>query len=175
MPAAAWAPATPLVWEIPGKAKPKERPRFVLERGKSPYTADATKSYERVVGEYTRKALVESRTPWPINIALTLCVVFYIVPAKNMSKSNRALAFDGVTTPHPDLDNLAKAVLDGMNGVLYIDDKQVNFLMLCKLFAREAKTVVSAAPTYKGQLCQGMVGNFVRETLPNRPVMMKWA
>jgi len=36
-----------------------------------------------------------------------------------------------------DLDNLSKAVLDAMNGIVYEDDKQVVDLKLVKLYSKE--------------------------------------
>ena len=37
----------------------------------------------------------------------------------------------------PDLDNVAKFALDGMNELVYQDDKQVAKLVACKLFDSE--------------------------------------
>lgn len=44
--------------------------------------------------------------------------------------------------PIPDVDNLAKSILDGMNGVLFEDDKQVIRLEAEKRFSDEDRIVV---------------------------------
>jgi Holliday junction resolvase RusA-like endonuclease len=51
----------------------------------------------------------------------------------------------GLTLPTvaPDLDNLAKAVLDGCNGVVFEDDKQVVTLCLTKRYAQAGRVAVS--------------------------------
>jgi FKBP12-rapamycin complex-associated protein len=43
----------------------------------------------------------------------------------------------------PDLDNLAKAVLDGCNGVVFEDDRQVVKLCLTKRYAQAGRVAVS--------------------------------
>ena len=49
----------------------------------------------------------------------------------------------------PDLNNMVKFVLDGMNELVYQDDKQVAELVACKLFDSEddcnGRTVVKVA------------------------------
>jgi Holliday junction resolvase RusA-like endonuclease len=37
-------------------------------------------------------------------------------------------------TKKPDLDNLAKSVLDGLNGVVYLDDSQLVSLHITKVY-----------------------------------------
>jgi Holliday junction resolvase RusA-like endonuclease len=38
-------------------------------------------------------------------------------------------------TKKPDIDNIVKAILDGMNGIVYVDDKQVVDLNLTKVYS----------------------------------------
>ena len=42
-------------------------------------------------------------------------------------------------TIKPDIDNVAKAVLDGLNGIAFEDDKQVINLRIAKAYANEAR------------------------------------
>lgn len=63
---------------------------------------------------------------------------------KSFSKSKRELALNhGIfPTRKPDLDNVLKAVMDALNGVLYEDDKQVCSVRVTKYYAeREGLTV----------------------------------
>ena len=45
-------------------------------------------------------------------------------------------------TKRPDIDNLAKAILDGLNGIAYTDDNQVAELEIQKLYSDKARTEV---------------------------------
>lgn len=45
-------------------------------------------------------------------------------------------------TVKPDLDKLARALLDALTGVAYVDDSQVVQLQLWKLYGAEARTTV---------------------------------
>jgi Holliday junction resolvase RusA-like endonuclease len=59
------------------------------------------------------------------------------------SKTKRQAALDGDVYPsRPDVDNIAKTVLDGMNGVVYEDDAQVTHLKVNKKYAQEGSVTV---------------------------------
>lgn len=45
-------------------------------------------------------------------------------------------------TKKPDADNIAKAVLDGLNGVAFVDDSQVVALMVKKTYGLTPKVKV---------------------------------
>jgi Holliday junction resolvase RusA-like endonuclease len=49
---------------------------------------------------------------------------------------------DAPTLPRCDLDNMAKAVLDSLNGVAWDDDAQVRRLVVEKSYATEGRTTV---------------------------------
>ena len=61
---------------------------------------------------------------------------YYGIP-KSMSKSNREKVYHGKLRPtkKPDLDNIAKIVLDSLNGLAYKDDSQVVSLKIEKYYA----------------------------------------
>ena len=42
----------------------------------------------------------------------------------------------------PDCDNLAKSILDALNGLAYKDDKQITYLSIEKLYGEENKIEV---------------------------------
>ena len=56
-----------------------------------------------------------------------------------MSKSNREKVYHGKLRPtkKPDLDNIAKIVLDSLNGLAYKDDSQVVSLRIDKFYAEK--------------------------------------
>ena len=86
---------------IPGRPRPKQRPR--LGRGGNVYTPRATKEYERLVGWSAVQAGVKS-----IEGSVGIEAVFYFKNRKT-----------------PDLDNCVKALLDGLEGIAYKNDRQV--------------------------------------------------
>lgn len=59
---------------------------------------------------------------------------FYKIP-KSWTKAKKQAAMDGDITPgKPDVDNIAKIVMDSLNKLAYLDDKQVNFLSVRKQY-----------------------------------------
>ena len=96
-----------LTFEIPGPPVPKGRPR-VTRRGT--FTPQKTKDYEKAVGEAAMVAVKEQRLShgWPIDAAYEVSCEFWFT---------KRPACDG--------DNILKAVQDGLEKVLYENDKQV--------------------------------------------------
>lgn len=93
-----------LVIKIPSDPVPKERPR-ISAWGPS-YTPTRTKAYQRLVGQCAA-AVVAAHRGWPTNGWYRVELVFCREHARG------------------DLDNVAKSVLDGMNGVVWCDDSRV--------------------------------------------------
>lgn len=94
---------------IPGRPVPKGRPRLGV-RGRKAYiyTPPATREYEKLVG-WVAKCSGCRPTEGPVSVSL---VVF--------------------CRGKMDVDNVAKSVLDGLNGVAYEDDDQVVELLVRK-------------------------------------------
>ena len=64
-------------------------------------------------------------------------------PPASWTKKRRLAALLGQELPKkPDLDNVAKVVLDALNGVVYQDDVQVWRLVVNKLYAGAASLQV---------------------------------
>jgi len=98
-----------MTFSIPGKPQPKQRAR----KGANGrwYTPEATQKYERLVGAC---ALVRSKM-WRIDARYTVTIHVF-APDKRRR----------------DLDNVAKSILDGLNGILWADDAQVDGLMVVR-------------------------------------------
>lgn len=112
-----------------GQPTGKGRPRFT-KTGHT-YTPQATKDYESLV----RYTFVSS---YPRGIALedavsASIVAYYGIP-KSYSKKKRQACLNGeiAVQNKPDCDNIAKIILDSLNGYAYIDDKQVIALRVIK-------------------------------------------
>lgn len=125
---------------IPGAPQGKERPRFNRNTGRT-YTPAKTRDYEKLV-EWAYKCEAHGvRFTGPISANI---VAVYPVP-HSWSKRQQAKATSGQQLPlvKPDLDNVAKAVLDALNGLAYRDDAQVTFLSICKRYGERPCVVVS--------------------------------
>lgn len=99
---------------IDGLPQAKERPRFAKGRV---YTPQKTASYEK----YVKFLFIQHYGKPVLSVALKVeNTAFYLIP-KSTSKKNRALMLndDIKPTKKPDLDNIAKMVLDSLNGVAY--------------------------------------------------------
>lgn len=102
----------------------KARPRFDSRHGVT-YTPTATRNYEGQLALMARKAL--GKRP-KLKGELTVTMGFNYAAPKSWTKKQMAeLAAAGALpkTTKPDVDNLVKAVLDALNGVVYEDDAAV--------------------------------------------------
>lgn len=101
---------------IEGKPQPKGRPRF--SKSGHAYTPTATRQWE---GYLRDLYALHFREPLEGNLEVDL--TFY-------------------TTSRADLDNLAKAVLDAGNGIIFKDDIQVKKLHIEKINSKEEYTIL---------------------------------
>ena len=125
-------------FEIPGEPYGKGRPRFT--RSGQIYTPKKTRDYEKMVQhEYlvqTGGKLYDG--PIVANIYATCAV------PKSDTKKNRGLKLAGhiLPTKTPDCDNIAKTILDALNGIAYKDDSQIIQLHVYKKYGETGKTEV---------------------------------
>jgi crossover junction endodeoxyribonuclease RusA len=101
---------------VPGKPQAKQRPR--IGRNGHVYTPKETVAYEKLVGESWLAAgggLVPKGT--------AVEVVVHVYGDRVEIEVNEAEGLKA--TARADLDNIAKSVLDGLNGVAWDDDRQV--------------------------------------------------
>ena len=120
---------------IPIEPVPKARPRFT-RFGKA-YTPQKTHDFERKVAEFYKQAT--NGFKFEKSQALRVNLVFGMPIPKSTSKKRAKYMADGIIkhTKKPDVDNLAKAVLDGLNGVAWEDDSQIERLSVMKEYATE--------------------------------------
>lgn len=112
-------------FDVFGKVKGKGRPRFT--RGGRPYTPKATRDYERAIREAYENAT--GRPPEPFSGPIAVCIKTY----RQLPKSTPKSVTSEPDTHKPDADNVAKIVLDALNGVAWEDDAQVVRLTAYKL------------------------------------------
>lgn len=108
---------------VEGDPQGKARPRFSQKSG-TVYTPTKTVRYERLI----RKAFLDAggnAVPSDCYVGITVDAYFQI--PKSYTKGKRLACEHNINRPDkkPDIDNILKIVLDGLNGVAYADDKQV--------------------------------------------------
>jgi Holliday junction resolvase RusA-like endonuclease len=119
--------------------KPKERPRATIIGGHARiFTPKTTEAYEDAI----RAAWIRANGEKPEEGPLRARIYFGLPIPKSETKANKLLMLHRKKFPtkKPDLDNLAKAVLDALNGVAYKDDCQI-VTMLSKKSYSEAPHV----------------------------------
>lgn len=123
--------------EIPGRPQGKGRPRLSKY---GTYTPEKTKEYEELVKFcYRNKYNVDTR---PTANPLKAKIKAYFKIPKSLYKTERNKLI-GQPYPHkPDTDNIAKIILDSLNGLAYIDDNQVVFLEVEKWYTEEEEKVI---------------------------------
>lgn len=118
---------------VPGEPKGKARPRFRMARGYvRAYTPPETVAYEEKVRKAFREAYSGPESAGPMGVSIT---AEYSIPKRAGTARRRAME-SGELRPgkKPDADNVAKAVLDALNGEAWKDDRQVAELQVSKFY-----------------------------------------
>ena len=107
------------------RPKPKKRPMWVKGRAVTPKD---TRDYEELIG-YLAMAQMKGKPKFGNELPIKLTVVFSFEVPNSWSKDKKEQALAGKIYPVganiPDTDNLLKSLLDGLNGVVYVDDKTI--------------------------------------------------
>lgn len=125
---------------VPGKPVGKQRPRFSRTfTGIRTYTPRKTQEYENLVRISYRAVSKEK-----LKGAISATIYGYFEPPKSISKKQREQMLKGDISyiKKIDSDNLAKSILDALNGVAYDDDSQVCLLVVQKLYGEKARVEV---------------------------------
>lgn len=119
---------------VPGVPVPKARPRFT--RTGNTYTPAKTVAHEAAVMTAYRAAggnLLQGALRVEIELVMP-------IPKSTPKKLLASLLWH---RKRPDVDNLAKTVLDALNGVAYGDDGQVCWLVVMKTYGQEPHTEIT--------------------------------
>lgn len=119
-------------FHVPGRPQGKGRPRFT--RSGHTYTPDKTRVYQDLV-----QWLYKQSGGKKLDGAVWVEIFANFTPPKSDSKKERArkLAGDAPCTVKPDCDNIAKIILDALNGVAFADDNQVAHLSVSKYWRED--------------------------------------
>ena len=111
-----------------GAAVGKGRPRITVRGGHGhAYTPKRTVDFERAINAEAALA-VKRDGPMATDEAVDLSVTVFRAVPKSYSKARRAALQGQPITVGGDIDNVVKSIADAMNGVAYLDDKQVSDL-----------------------------------------------
>lgn len=126
-------------FKVFGNIVGKGRPRF----GKNNvYTPQKTKNYEQFIqyqflNKYPNFKILEEALFFDLLICQKI--------PKQTSKKNQQLMLGGAIHPtkKPDIDNVFKLVADALNGIVYIDDKQIVKTKIKKIYSIEEYIVIN--------------------------------
>ena len=127
---------------VTGKPVGKGRPRASTRGGfVRMYTDAKTLGYEAAIADEAARAMSGAE---PFETPMQMQVSCYYPIPKSWPKKIKQGALDEEVFPKvkPDLDNVVKAVLDALNGVVYLDDAQVVNLVATKRYATEPRVEV---------------------------------
>lgn len=131
-----------LLFTVPGRPQGKARARTFYNpklQKMSSITPESTVLYENLISTCYQNAAGNNRFSDEAYIKLRI-QAFYEVP-KSASKAKKAMMLSGEVLPSrkPDIDNIAKVVLDALNGVAYRDDVQVVELLMRKQYSENPR------------------------------------
>ena len=129
-------------FKVDGAAVPKQRPRI---SGRRAYTPKRTKDYEGRVLAAFRSSYSGFYPAFGKDVPVWVCIHIIQTIPKSWSKKKRARAEAGEIFPlgrNGDIDNIAKSILDALNGFAYEDDCQVTRLMISKEYGTEPRAIV---------------------------------
>lgn len=127
-----------VTFTVSGEPQGKERPCVT---GRGTYTPPKTKAYEQLVRlAYKTQCKNADFGAAPLSVSIR---AYYKIP-KSAAKRQRERMLADKTWPakKPDADNLAKAVLDSLNGLAYKDDAQVICLGVIKQWDEKPRVEV---------------------------------
>jgi len=118
-------------FSVDGQPKGKMRPRFNGKTGHT-YTPKETVNYENYVKISYRMKYQNLKLEGPIEAEI---IGTFPIPKSISKKKAQAMINDTIHyTKKIDCDNLAKSILDALNGIAYDDDAQIYSLKVYKKY-----------------------------------------
>lgn len=134
-------------FEILGRPQGKARPRFA-RRGKfvTTYTPQKTVDYEELIRQsyLTQVGNKTKIDDGEETVNLSAKIIAHFKPNKSESKKRAKHLIESKVrfNKKPDCDNIAKVVLDALNGVAFKDDNSITELEVIKFYDEEDKVEV---------------------------------
>lgn len=128
---------------IPGEPVAKARPKLGTVNGHAhAFTPIKTRRYEDIVRnvcavQWAGRALLQA-------VAITMRVTVFRSIPKSFNKSKQRDALLGAVRPlgKPDWDNFGKAISDGLNGIVYIDDALIVDASVAKFYGTDPRVEI---------------------------------
>lgn len=124
-------------FKVEGAAVPKQRPRI---SGRQAYTPKRTKDYEGRVRDAFRSSYHGFYPAFGKDAPVWVYIQVVQAIPKSWSKKKRLQAEASQIFPlgrNGDIDNIAKSILDALNGFAYEDDCQVTRLTISKEYGAQ--------------------------------------
>ena len=135
-----------LTFTVYGKPVAKGRPR--MTKSGHVYTPQTTREYEERIRNAAMSEMGRSKIlPWTDKQPLKVVIECFFALPKSATKKQRidVLEHRKFPTIKSDIDNIAKSILDGMNGHVYGDDSQIVDLVVTKRYDCEDAFVIVTA------------------------------
>ena len=128
-------------FEVSGQPQGKGRPRFT--RKGHAYTPEKTKEYEKRIHAAAWQKMHELKLK-PIEKFCHVEIIAFMEIPKSWPKVRRLEAEYGAILPtsKPDVDNIIKAALDGMEGIVFYSAAQVTSINAKKVYCHPEKGAV---------------------------------
>jgi Holliday junction resolvase RusA-like endonuclease len=124
-----------ITFSVPGAPVGKGRPRVGRVGGHARlFTPQKTASYEGLVAHAAHAAMA-GRPLLDQAVGVSLVLACPVPASWSQKKQRAALAGEIRPTSKPDVDNVVKAIFDGLNGVLWRDDVLVTDLSVAKRYS----------------------------------------
>ena len=127
-------------FEVPGKVTGKGRPRVNTSTGIT-YTPTKTRDYETLVAQYFLLKYPRIKKIEP-RVSIEIIVYFGIPKTANKKEKEEMILGNISPTKKPDIDNIAKIVLDALNDIAFNDDNQITKIAVEKRYAEEEKVYI---------------------------------
>ena len=136
----------PVTISVCGEPQGKGRARAFLRGGHiGHYTPEKTRTYEGMIRSAAMD-VIGNKPPFEDPVEFVLRAIFPVPASWSGRKRERALLGEIKPAKKPDLDNVAKAWNDALNGVVYRDDALICRMTLDKRYGPQALVVVTVRP-----------------------------
>lgn len=136
----------PIIISLAGHPQGKGRARvFIRAAHIGHYTPEKTRTYEGMIRTAALDAL-RDQPPFDQPVEFVLRAVFAVPASWSKRKQQQAIVGEIKPGKKPDLDNIAKAWNDALNGVVYRDDALIVRMALEKRYGPQPLVVVTVRP-----------------------------
>lgn len=125
---------------VPGVPVGKGRPRVCVRGNRAhAFTPAKTRAFEELVADAAALAMRAAGLVTVFGGPVRVRIVAGMPVPASWSKARRREALAGESFPvsKPDIDNIAKAIIDACNGVVIADDSRVQGILAEKIFSAE--------------------------------------